>query len=137
MKLINILSHNLLPEQITELTEMGYDTITHLREINPDLAGKVSNCPGDRATLRGMAYDVAALAIPDKDGDVADLLVPGGSPAFMALLVRETDWRAEEKEERAPKLLFAHSQRESVEKTKEDGTVEKMSVFRHRHFIQV
>ena len=52
----------------------------------------------------------------------------GGAPFFMAGLAAELEYAGYE-------VLFAFSERESVEVTAPDGSIQKRSVFRHKGFV--
>jgi len=127
-KLLVMIQHQLTPEQLQELNDLGFDNdnIEYLRDIDPALFGQVSNCPGDTTGLWKLASDMHTAC----DWYHA-VLLPIGSPAFMTMFTSLLFGD----ESLPPKLLFSHSERESEDIPQEDGSVKKVSTFKHKHFI--
>ena len=120
--------HKPTEEQISELLAQG--TVDYLKEVRPELANKLANCPADKAELNDMAQELLYLQKENR----YILVQPGGSPAFQYQLgVRHS--------EKYPKgdctgsILYAHSERVSVEVEQADGSVVKTSVFKHVKFF--
>lgn len=123
--LLVAIQHQLTAEQIQELKEMGYvGDIILLKDHNPDLFNKLSNCPDNQFELLQLAKELVS------NGLNADLLRPIGSPAFNAVLDRVLF-------ETHVKSLFSHSERISVDEPQADGSVVKKSVFKHIKFFKV
>lgn len=121
--MISILAHKLTPEQVAEL---GSEP-THIRDIDPVLAGQIANCPGDAVALGVMASDLCRRAADDDDGRI---LAGSGSPAFTARLgIRAQRFNVT--------LVFAHSERVSIDEPQPDGSVKKTAIFKHVKFFEV
>jgi len=120
--MINILAHKLTPEQVAEL---GGEP-KHIRDLDPGLAAQIANCPMDRGTLVDMAQNLVFRACDDD----ARILAGSGSPAFTALLGAIA---AKE----GVGLVFAHSERVSVDEPQPDGSVKKTVIFKHVRFFEV
>ena len=125
--MINILAHSLTPAQLAEL---GGEP-THIKAIDAALAAKIANCPADSAELEAMAASLCRLAIGiDGPGFGSQVLAGSGSPAFTAILGREAA-------RTGVLLVFAHSERVSTDAVQPDGSVRKVSEFRHVKFFEV
>ena len=80
-------------------------------------------------TIAEISCRAKALAeIATQEG--ADAAMIGGAPFFMGALQNALI-------EMGVKPLFAFSRRESVDQTQEDGSVRKVTVFRHLGFVEV
>ncbi len=133
-------AHEPLPEQVEELGGEIY----LLKDIAPDLYTNLVQCPAEKETLERLARTLFSLS---REFDV--VILPIGSPAFIFMLGAEVlyqsmqvghtghelvpDW--DEFDRLKKKFLFAHSKRVSKEEKKEDGSVEKVSIFRHEKFF--
>ncbi len=80
----------------------------------------------DAMELRAKATALAQMAAYDR----FDTVMIGGAPFFMAPLEKAL-------RERNIKVLYAFSQRESVDEMQKDGSVRKTHVFRHAGFVEV
>ena len=109
-------------EQIKELTNAG--DIYYLKDIDPELQDKINNCPKDKLELSKMADDLGEYT------RYYLIVQPGGSPAFQFMLGHclsyDVSW---------DRVLYAHSERVSVDKAQPDGSIIKTSVFKHIKFI--
>lgn len=125
--MISILAHQLTDEQVAELGKVP----THIRDIDPSLARLIADCPADRSMLFDMARRLVDHAMKDEDGVI---LAGSGSPAFTAALGiclgcdRDAD---------RIRLLFAHSERVSEDQIQPDGSVRKVSIFKHVKFFEI
>lgn len=117
-------AHTFTEEQREELhgNTMGFDEITSLQILRPDLHAKLINCPGDVKELRKLVTELL-----DVMSYFNAVCLPIGSPLFMAMLVAR--WR----DEGLCDLYFAQSDRVVVE---EVGG-KKTSIFKHIKFIKV
>lgn len=120
--MINILAHTLTS---TQLSELGGEPI-HIRTIDAALAAKIAACPAEAAELEAMAASLCALAAQFDNR----ILAGSGSPAFTAILGREAA-------RTGVVLVFAHSERVSVDAAQPDGSIRKVSEFRHVRFFEV
>ncbi|AEP36193.1 hypothetical protein [Taylorella asinigenitalis] len=120
MKILNLTQHKATPEQIkagvVDLNERDRETWSKAITFNElPIAGDI-----EKAVF--LACDLCL----ENDAKAAMI---GGAPFLMSPLVDEL-------KRIGAQPLFAFSKRESKEITKEDGTVEKVSVFRHEGFVE-
>ena len=120
--MINILAHTLTTPQLSEL---GGEPI-HIKVIDAALAAKIANCPPSAAELEAMAASLCQIALAHG----TRILAGSGSPAFTAVLGREAA-------RTGVVLVFAHSERVSVDAVQADGSIRKVSEFRHVRFFEV
>lgn len=114
-------THTPTKEQMTELKSMG--SVEFLKDVFPSLQERLNNCPADRQRLYQLANDLHDVT---RDEDYI-LVQPGGSPAFQFILGKELPKYRE--------VLYAHSQRVSEDVPQADGTIKKVSTFKHLGFI--
>lgn len=117
--LLVCMQHNLNQQQFNELKD--YD-IFYLKDVNPDLFKYLANCSSNEEELRNLSFQLIEVA-----NKYSTTLLPIGSPAFMYLFAQEF----------LGDVLFAHSQRMSVDEPQADGSVKKVSVFKHLKFIKL
>lgn len=117
------------PEQAAELAGYypGCDIVT-LSELEPELFGMLSQCPADEADIEKLC-EALWMRFGDPKEWIA-MVLPIGSPAFMFKFSRYAYIQ-----KMFMDFLFAHSTRESVDEPQPDGSVKKVSVFRHQKFI--
>ena len=117
--------------------EQGTDFIF----LEPALQARLNQTGDDPQVLRALARELLQTA----HALGADIYQPGGSPAFQCLLGQEaqrmaTGYRvvgcAGGVDPVEVGIFYAHSERESKEETLPDGSVRKVSVFRHRGWIE-
>ena len=120
--------HKPTEEQLSELLAQG--TVDYLNDVSPQLADKLANCPADRDQLKALARKLVNLALNTD----CILVQPGGSPAFQYLLGVENA-EAYACGEYVKDVIYAHSERASVEVEQADGSVVKTSVFKHVKFF--
>ena len=117
-------------EQVAELySAWGMEgSLIALKDINPSLQELLNNCPNNHDDLIKLATLLHELS---REED-AVLVQPGSSLAFQYVLgkVRMTALRMST-------VLYAHSERVSEDIPQEDGSVKKVSVFKHLKFVQV
>lgn len=126
-KVLVCLNYTLTENQKAELYILGYDTIVYLAEIDPILSAKLMHTPADERELQHLAYWLGNIV---KNAGVSAVVLPIGSPAFMYLFTLRMSCQ------RKKQVFFSHSDRVSREVVKEDGSVEKMSEFRHVRFLK-
>lgn len=123
-KILNTMQHALTDEQIIDLNNMfTQNNISNLRDVDNELFKQISNISVD-ANLNDLAEQLLNVA---KEFDI--VILPIGSPAFMFTFSRLTHFH------RDIVFIFAHSDRISVEKQNEDGTITKTNVFKHVKFL--
>ena len=117
-RIINLTQHPASPEQ----TQAGV--------VEPQDKGQVkelltfTELPS-KEEIEDRARALADLAVKEK----ADAAMIGGALLLMAPLARRL-------KARRIKPLFAFTKRVVVERTLEDGTVEKKAIFRHEGFVE-
>lgn len=126
------MQHALSSEQVADLAFA--ESVSHLREVNPDLFAKLANIPVDIAPrdLRMLAHKLCDVMWTYKQ-----VILPIGSPEFQATLLHVATLRASHVQESIPALVFARSERVSIDEQQEDGTVLKKSVFKHAGWGEV
>ncbi|NJM67306.1 MAG: hypothetical protein HC851_17340 [Acaryochloris sp. RU_4_1] len=140
-KILAVINHPLTTAQEEELDEQIY----LLKEIDPGLASALAECPGDHKELYDLAMRLYRLI---QDNGYTKVIFPVGSPAFMWQFASLCTHRQEQflgyhgglgyapdMEEQKFEVLFAHSERKSVQSIRPDGTVEKKTVFEHQFFF--
>lgn len=114
-------SHNPLPEQ---------GEFILLSELDPELAKDLANTPKDAALLRRLAERLLNLAADNW----LDIYQPGGSPAFQFILGQVA---AQTRHNPELGIFYAHSVRDSRDEVQPDGSVRKVSTFRHGGWVRV
>ncbi len=117
-------AHTPTSEQLNSLQEMG--KLMFLKDVKPSLQEKINNCPADRTELMSLAKDLSELR-SSLDCTIVQL---GGSPMFLYIAGAIMNGCMSKSV-----LLFAHSERVSVDSPQPDGTVIKTSVFKHIGWI--
>ena len=113
--------HQPTTEQLAELSAQG--DVQFLKELNPQLQSSLNATPPDIMELSKLAIELTEYGFKGYT-----LVQPGGSPAFLYMFGRANT------ETNFP-VLFAHSERVSEDVPQEDGSVRKVSVFRHVCFF--
>ena len=115
MKSLWCSAHSMTPDQ-----EWGKN-IFMLKDVNPGLHEKLLNCPSDKEELMNLAISLLEYA---KKNEISYILQPAGSLAFQFRLgICAPDYPVT--------IVYAHSERQSVDVDNGDGTVTKTSVFKH------
>lgn len=117
--------HNLTEEQLEALR---FSKVEFLKEINPELFNELCNSPSDAIGLSKLAEKLC------KEMSGKAIIQPAGSPAFQCALGKEIEARRNLSLP-TPKVIYAHSKRVSVDEMQEDGTVKKVSIFKHEGWI--
>jgi len=126
----NCTQHPLTPEQIRDVSDNGWVLSLGLKEVNPELFSTLSNMTGDE-DLEEQALDLLDFC----RGDVC--LMPIGSPAFMAVFFQTVQKMRKRYAFKKTRFVFSQSIRESAESVQPDGTVKKVTVFKHIKFLEV
>jgi hypothetical protein len=113
-------NHTPTIEQHISLNEMG--NIIHLKDIAPELAERLSNTPSDRNECKILANDISTLA----ERIEAKIIQLGGSPLFLVMASPIIG---------SGRMIFADSERISEDIPQADGSVKKISTFRHKGWI--
>jgi hypothetical protein len=122
-------AHTPTEQQVQELTNNFKSALVFLKNLSPELQERLNNTPSEKEELVKLAHDVYNLMAHH----CVDYIVqPGGSPAFQFVL---GDIR--EKRGLGPQMLYAHSERVSIDQHQEDGSIVKTSVFKHVKFLNI
>jgi len=121
--ILNTMQHDLSHIQIEQLGKMFgmRQSIVHLRVMDPDLYAGLSNCAPDERILIMLADRLAKIIKMD---GYEIVILPIGSPAFMFTLAQKIAGFS-------CKFIFAHSERVSEDQKQDDGTIKKVSIFKH------
>lgn len=126
-------SHNITIEQTKELEKLGYN-IVFLSDSDIGLLNKMSTLKIDD-DLVSIANCLLLLALENK----ADIIQPSGSPKFQFILggisANMYRDRFHDRSFTPVKVLYSHSDRVSEDIPQPDGTVKKISTFKHVMFI--
>ena len=117
-KMLNVSNHTLGLNQLKELEEKGYVVM----ELSEDLKKQWSQ-------LTPTNYpEVCNAVIQFAEDNQCEAMHLAGFPAAVTLICVDChpDYP----------LYYAYSERESIEVEKEDGTVEKKNVFKHKGFYR-
>ena len=125
-------NHAITENQMTELKNLGYDKVIKLSELAPELAGTLSNTSDDVEELEAIVN-----RLDEHCRDTGAAVLPVGSPAFMFLFSKKRAWWDMDGIGDNYKVFFAHSERESKDQPQPDGSVKKISVFKHVRFFEV
>ena len=118
-KIVNLTQHQSTPEQREAgVFDLPAEKLAEVRKL------LTFNSIPTAFEMWGRATAIAEIA--EKEG--AKKAMIGGAPYFMVSLEKALNWKGIE-------ALYAFSIRESKEVQKEDGTVEKIQVFRHLGFV--
>lgn len=122
-------AHTPSAEQVAELVSVwGMSQLVMLKDIYPSTQDFLNNCPNDYNELLLHAMDMHEIARSEN----AMLVQVGGSPAFQYIMGKVSMTGAHRSS-----LLYAYSERISEDIPQEDGSVKKVSVFKHKGFMQV
>ena len=112
--------HTPTSEQLESLNEMGI--IIFLKDIKPGLISRLMNTPSDRNNCRILADAISDVA-EQYDAKIIQL---GGSPLFLVMASPIIG---------SGRMVFADSERISEDIPQPDGSVKKISTFRHKGWI--
>ena len=121
MKLYNMTQHSLQTSQIAQAERLGY-TFIESERLN-EIKKKLCNLNGFE-NLQELSQELILACLYEVDA----LVFPIGSPLFYMEFAKVYSGAL------APKLLFSHTMRETIETPLPDGSVEKRMVFNHKGF---
>lgn len=117
--IINLTQHEIISEQLEGFEQVG---LSYRDMIKGFLT--FENLP-TRREIEACAYTLARIAVGQK---VTHAMI-GGAPYLMSTLEHALKYYGVQP-------LYAFSKRESVEKTLDDGTIQKVSVFKHAGWVE-
>jgi len=100
--------------------------LVYLTDINPELAKKLEQSPDTTGELQAIAKEVSKVLF---DNHCDCIIQPGGSIPQVALIVYDYYENMV--------YAFSHSPRVTTEVVKEDGSIEKVSTFKHQGWIVI
>lgn len=112
--------HTPTSEQLTSLNEMG--SLIFLKDIAPELMARLSNTPSKRNECAILADNISELA----EKHNAIIIQLGGSPLFLVMAAGVIG---------TGRMIFADSERVSEDIPQPDGSVKKVSIFKHKGWI--
>ena len=115
-------AHKPTEVQLEELNNMG--KLVFMEDLNPELFKRMCNCPSTRVELVKLAEDVHRVA------EGSTLVQPAGSPVFMTVLGSIVGGVLHD-----DSMIFAHSERVSIDEPQPDGSVRKVSIFKHLGWV--
>lgn len=115
--LLNCSNHVLGMDQLAELQNKGYDVI----ELSDDLKKQWSQLNPENYPL------VCNSIVEFMEANSCTAIHLAGFPAAVNLLCLDL--------QPSVLVLYAYSERASIEVTKEDGSVEKKNIFKHKGFF--
>jgi hypothetical protein len=110
-------NHQPLPEQLESLNQMG--NLLFLKDIAPNLMIRLTNTPSNRDACKELADEISDVAL-ENDAKIVQL---GGSPLFLVMASPIIG---------SGRMIFADSDRISEDIPQPDGSVKKISTFRHK-----
>jgi hypothetical protein len=110
-------NHQPLPEQLESLLLMG--NLLFLKDIAPNLMIRLTNTPSNRDACKELADEISDVAL-ENDAKIVQL---GGSPLFLVMASPIIG---------SGRMIFADSDRISEDIPQQDGSVKKISTFRHK-----
>lgn len=116
--------HQPTAEQLSSLQNEG--EVVFLKDVAPALMERLGDTPRDRQGMFDLALEVQEVAI-QRDAKIVQL---GGSPAFLFVAGAAINSALSK-----GRIIFADSERVSEDQLQPDGSVRKVSIFRHRGWI--
>jgi hypothetical protein len=118
-------AHTPTSEQLDSLNEMGQ--VLFLKDVNPSMQERINNCSSNREELLGLVKELSGLRIELNDCTIVQL---GGSPLFLYIAGATINGCRSKNV-----ILFADSERVSEDIPQPDGSVKKISIFKHKGWI--
>lgn len=112
--------HTPTSEQLESLNDMG--NLMFLGIIHPSLMTRLSNTPSNRKDCMILADNISELA----EKHNAIIVQLGGSPLFLVMAAGVIG---------TGRMIFADSERVSEDILQPDGSVKKVSIFKHKGWI--
>jgi|688.fasta_scaffold396211_1 hypothetical protein len=117
-------AHTPTSEQLESLQLMGQ--VLFLKDINPSMQERINNCSSNRKELLGLVKELSGLRL-ELDCTIVQL---GGSPLFIYTAGATINGCRSKNV-----ILFADSERVSEDIPQADGSVKKISIFKHKSWI--
>jgi hypothetical protein len=126
--------HQISEAQTQELQKMG---MVELEVLPTELQSRINNCPDNVGGLNALCDDLKKHlgAKYGYNNHNLHLVQLGGSPMFRSMFGAKFLYQGHNEQGAPWKLCDAYSQRISEDIPQTDGSVKKVAVFRHKHFI--
>ena len=128
--------HKPSESQIVELKELGMEELEYLPE---GIQRRINNTPSTAPEMRVLCdvlRDVIGI-LYGYDNRELHIIQMGGSPAFQMMFGSRITYNGINEQGTPWKMMFAHSERISEDIPQSDGSIKKVSTFRHSHFIAI
>ena len=112
--------HTPTEEQLESLNSIG--NLIYLKDIAPITMANLTNTPSDRNECRIIADVISDLAL-NRNAKIVQL---GGSPMFLFVAASIIG---------TGRVIFADSERVSEDIPQPDGSIKKISIFKHKGWI--
>lgn len=112
--------HTPTSEQLESLNEMG--SLIFLKDISTELMNRLTNTPSIRSECKVLADEISEVA----ERFHAKIIQLGGSPLFLVIAAGVIG---------SGRMIFAESERVSEDIPQPDGSVKKVSIFKHKGWI--
>ena len=112
--------HTPTEEQLQSLQSKG--NLLFLKDISPMTMANLTNTPSSRQNCRDLADTISEIA----ENNNAKIIQLGGSPMFLVVASSVIG---------SGRMVFADSERVSEDIPQADGSVKKISTFRHKGWI--
>ena len=126
--------HQISEAQTQELKQMGMEELEFLPS---ELQGRINNCPDNVKDLVSMCSDLERFLGDTYGWNNRGLHIVqlGGSPMFQKIFGARVLYQGHNEQGAPWKMVDAYSERVSEDIPQEDGTIKKVSVFKHKHFL--
>jgi hypothetical protein len=118
-------AHTPTSEQLDSLNSMGQ--VLFLKDVNPSMQERINNCSSDREELLRLVKELSGLRLELNNCTIVQL---GGSPLFLYIAGATINGCRSKNV-----ILFADSERVSEDIPQPDGSVKKISIFKHKGWI--
>lgn len=112
--------HTPTEEQLQSLQSNG--NLLFLKDISPMTMADLTNTPSSRSECRVLAETISEIA----ENNNAKIIQLGGSPMFLVVASSVIG---------SGRMIFADSERVSEDIPQPDGSVKKISIFKHKGWI--
>jgi hypothetical protein len=112
--------HTPTEEQLQSLQSKG--NLLFLKDISPMTMSDLTNTPSSRIDCRELADTISDIA----EANNAKIIQLGGSPMFLVVASSVIG---------SGRMIFADSERVSEDIPQPDGSVKKVSIFKHKGWI--
>ena len=126
--------HQISEAQTQELQQLGMEELLFLPA---ELQARINNCPGDMGGIKDLREDLGKYLGVTYGWNNSDLHIVqlGGSPMFHKVWGALSIYKGHNERGAPYKMVDSYSERVSEDIPQEDGSVKKVSTFRHKNFM--